>query len=161
MQVQQAVESALASFSARLSTAQGFLVGRGDSNPLGPEIMALVLHDVSQSLPISAQTRACWLLDGARIMGEELQLLYGALNDLLAGLGMEPADYAVVGLPATRTAGAAGRMVPAQAWNASQEVLTSPDQASDRHTSPQPHSELRMADRKPLLTLDQRPPLFQ
>jgi len=66
MQVQQAVENALASFSARLSTAQGFLVVRGDSNPLGPEIMALVLHDVSQSLPIAAQTRARWLLDGAR-----------------------------------------------------------------------------------------------
>lgn len=52
LQVQQAVErarlyqlvkleceSALASFSARLSTAQGCLVVRGDSNPLGSEIM--------------------------------------------------------------------------------------------------------------------------
>lgn len=168
MQVQQAVESArlhqlvklgcegaLASFSARLSTAQGFLVVRGDSNPLGPEIMALALHDVLQSLPISAQTRACWLLDGARIMGEELQLLYRTLNDLLAGLGMEPAAYGVVGLPPARTAGAAGRMVPTQAWNASQEVFTSPEQASNRHTSPRPDSELRMPERKPLLTLDQ------
>ena len=118
-QVQQAVENArmhqlvklecesgLADFSARLSTAQGLLVVRADSNPLRPEIMAQALMELLQSLPASANTRACWLLDGARLLGEELQSFYAFLNDFLAGQGIVPAAYGVTGVSQSRTANA-------------------------------------------------------
>ncbi len=111
-QVQDAVESArfqqlirlhceagLAEFSARLSTAQGFLVVKADSNPLRPEVMAMALFGLLQALPVSSHARACWLLDGARIMGEELQSLYVLLNDLLARQHIAPAAYGVIPTP--------------------------------------------------------------
>ena len=89
-------EAGLASFSARLSTAQGFFVVKTDNNPLRPEIIAFALIELLYSLSISVQTRAYWLLDGARLMGEELQSLYVSLNDFLASQGIAPAAYGVV-----------------------------------------------------------------
>ena len=77
---------------------------KGDSNPLRPEVITLALIELLQSLPVSSQTRACWLLDGAGIMGQELQALYVLLNDFLAGQGIEPAAYGVVGAPQGRIA---------------------------------------------------------
>ncbi|CAN5223112.1 DUF1631 domain-containing protein [soil metagenome] len=162
-QVQEAVESArlqqlvrltcegaLASFSARLSTAQGFLVVKGDSNPLRPEIMALALHRLLQELPVTTQTRAYWLLDGARIMGEELQSLYVLLNDFLVGQGMAPAAYGVIGTSQGRTARAA---VPReggsfQASPNSPGPLTLDDGKAAAENKSPPQS------RKQLLTLD-------
>lgn len=114
-QVQEAVESArlqqlvrltcesgLAGFSARLSTAQGFLVVKADSNPLRPEVMAQALLRLLQALPVTSQTRACWLLDGAQLWGEELQSLYLLLNELLAEQGIEPAAYGFIATPESR-----------------------------------------------------------
>jgi hypothetical protein len=116
-QVQEAVESArlqqlirltceagLAGFSARLSTAQGFLVVKADSNPLRPEVMALALFRLLQTLPVTSQARACWLLDGAQLMGEELQSLYVLLNDFLASQGIAPAAYGVIATPENKGA---------------------------------------------------------
>ena len=170
LQVQQAVESArlnqgvrqgcengLAEFSARLSTAQGFLVVRGDINPLRPEIMALVLNESLQSLAVSTQARACWLVDGALLMGEELQLLYVSLSDFLAGLGVAPALYGVHGLhgtPPARTTGSVNHAMPAAAWDEPETAQTLSAQANDWHPYPRPESEMATADRKPLLTLD-------
>ena len=167
LQVQQAVESArlhqivrlgcdtaLGSFSARLSTAQGFLVVKGDNNPLRPETMTLVLSELLQSLPIPAQTRVYWLLDGARIMGEELQSLYVALNDFLAGLGVVPATYGVLGVPPAKTAGTATRAVPSKAWDQPQSAAALPVLADARFINPRPDSEMLAKRRKPLLTLD-------
>ena len=118
-QVQQAVENArllqlvkigceagLASFSARLSTAQGLLVVKNDCNPFRPEIMALAFIESLQALPVSAQTRAYWLLDGARLIGDEFQSLYVWLNDFLAEQGIAPAAYGVLGVSQTGTPGA-------------------------------------------------------
>ena len=114
-QINQAVESArlqqimklhceagLASFSARLSTARGFLMVKADSNPLRPEIMGTALLRLLESLPVTSRDRTCWLLDGARLMGEELQSLYVALNDFLAAQGIAPAAYGVVASPDSR-----------------------------------------------------------
>ncbi|MBH2019804.1 MAG: DUF1631 family protein [Burkholderiales bacterium] len=161
-QVQEAVESArlqqvvrltcegeLSSFSARLSTAQGFLVVKGDSNPLRPEIMALALHRLLQELPVTTQTRAYWLLDGARIMGEELQSLYVSLNDFLAGQGMAPAAYGVIGTSQGRNARALPRESGAfEASSNPPELLTSDDGKAAAENKSPPSS------RKQLLTLD-------
>lgn len=116
-QVQEAVESArlqqfirlgceagLAGFAARLSTAQGFLVVKADSNPLRPEIMAQALLRMLQALPVTSQSRTAWLVDGGQLMGEELQSLYLQLNEFLAAQGMAPAAYGVIATPETRSA---------------------------------------------------------
>ena len=163
MQVQQAVENArlhqlvklgcqagLASFAARLSTAQGLLVVKGDSNPLRPEIMALALIDLLQSLPVSAQTRAYWLLDGAPMLGEELQSLYVLLNDFLASQGIAPAAYGVMGMPQGRAA---------SSWPPRKTDAAPPAQAYFGPTDAgNPRSPAENAPessrRRPLLTLD-------
>lgn len=162
-QVQQAVENArlqqlvklgceagLSSFSARLSTAQGLLVVKVDSNPLRPEIMALALLELLQSLPASVQTRAYWLLDGARIMGEELQSLYVFLNDFLAGQGIAPAAYVVLGAPQGRGPSAwpsekAEGALPAPSFSGQSDVSKG-QPAQENASAP--------AGRRPLLTLD-------
>lgn len=162
-QVQQAVENArmhqlvklecesgLAGFSARLSTAQGLLVVKADSNPLRPEIMAQALMELLQSLPVSANTRACWLLDGARLLGEELQSLYVLLNDFLAGQGIVPAAYGVIGVSQGRTA---------NAWAPEKGSGSAPPpvvfaQARTGTARPVEESVSEPAGRRPLLTLD-------
>lgn len=116
-QVQEAVESArvqqvirmgceagLASFTARLSTARGFLVVKADSNPLRPELMTQALLRTLKTLPVSSGTRTVWLIDGAKLMGEELQLMYVQLNEFLAAQGMVPAAYGVIPMPETKSA---------------------------------------------------------
>ena len=116
-QVQEAVESArvqqvirmgceagLASFTARLSTARGFLVVKADGNPLRPEIMTQALLRMLKTLPVSSHTRTAWLIDGAKLMGEELQLMYVQLNEFLAAQGMVPAAYGVIPMPETKSA---------------------------------------------------------
>ncbi len=162
-QVQQAVENArmhqlvklgceagLSSFSARLSTAQGFLVVKTDNNPLRPEVMALALMELLQSLSVSVQTRAYWLLDGARLMGEELQSLYVLLNDFLAGQGIAPAAYGVVGASQTGTPGGWPPRKVAQAaiYPPSHDPFSVPKvQVADKNAS-------ASAAPKSLLTLD-------
>ena len=116
-QVQEAVENArvqqvvrlgceagLASFTARLSTARGFLVVKADSNPLRPEIMTQALLRTLRTLPVSSHTRTTWLINGAQILGQELQLMYVQLNEFLAAQGMAPAAYGVIPMPETRNA---------------------------------------------------------
>ena len=162
-QVQQAVENArmhqlvklgceagLASFSARLSTAQGFLVVKTDNNPLRPEIMALALIELLQSLPVSVQTRAYWLLDGARLMGEELQSLYVLLNDFLASQGVAPAAYGVVSSSQAGTSSGwpYRKFDPAAIYPSSYGQVAPPKgEPADKNVS-------ASAGRKPLLTLD-------
>ena len=166
-QVQQAVENArlhqllklgcenaLVGFSARLSTAQGFLTVKGDNNPLRPEIMAFALNEVLQSLPISTQTRAYWLLDGALIMGEELQSLYLSLNDFLAGQGIEPAALGVTGTPSAQAAGKAGRSILFEALDDTRAMMTLPNQDNDQLVDSRSESRADKFANKPLLTLD-------
>jgi len=163
MQVQQAVENArmqqlvklaceagLASFSARLSTAQGLLVVKTDSNPLRPEIMALALLELLQSLPVSAQTRAYWLLDGGQILGEELQSLYVLLDDFLAGQGIAPAAYGVMGASQARTSGG----WPPRKVNAAAPAPSFFGQADIPKGASADENAAAPAGRKPLLTLD-------
>lgn len=162
-QVQQAVESArltqlvtlaceagLVSFSARLSTAQGLLQVKVDSNPFRPEIMAHALMELLQSLPVSVQTRACWLLDGARLMGEELQALYVFLNDFLAGQGIALAPY---GVPTALQGKTTGTGMGAGADVSLQAVRFSA-QASAGQRRPSVDVGAEPLGRKPLLTLD-------
>ena len=167
-QVQQAVESArlhqlvrlgcesaFSGFSARFSTAQGFLTVKSDINPLRPEIMASALNEVLRSLPISTQTRAYWLLDGAPIMGEELQSLYMSLNDFLADLGIEPAAYEVIGTPLAKASGTtASRPMPLEPLDDSQVVVTSPAQTNSQFVDTRSDQTPESAAHKPLLTLD-------
>lgn len=101
--VRMGCEAGLASFTARLSTARGFLVVKADGNPLRPEIMTQALLRTLRTLPVSSHTRTTWLIDGSQIMGQELQLMYVQLNEFLAAQGMVPAAYGVVPMPETKS----------------------------------------------------------
>ena len=108
-QVQQAVDAArlqqviklacdagLVGFSARLSTAQGFQTVKSDKNPFRPEVVSQVLFALLLSAPVTSQTRACWLGNGAQLMGEELQSFYVSLDKMLAEQGVLAAPYGVI-----------------------------------------------------------------
>ena len=162
-QVQEAVESArlqqfirlgceagLAGFTARLSTAQGFLVVKADSNPLRPEIMAQALLRMLQALPVTSQSRTAWLVDGAQLMGEELQLLYVQLNEFLAAQGMAPAAYGVIATPETKSARAFSR-------EGTPGFPVSENNSAHARLEPEPgkaEGGMPLAGRKQLLTLD-------
>ncbi|MDB5886128.1 MAG: hypothetical protein JWR74_2299 [Polaromonas sp.] len=164
-QVQQAVESTrlhqhvrlgceagLASFSARFSTAQGFLVVKADSNPLRPEIMATALSELLQTLPVQSQTRACWLLDGGRILGEELQSFYALLNDFLASQDVDPAPYGV-------TVVSQAKAKVASAWPPEKAIVSELASALvfkgiGKNSEPAAAENPVPASPKPLLTLD-------
>jgi len=162
-QVQEAVESArlqqfislgcesgLAGFTARLSTAQGFLVVKADSNPLRPEIMAQALLRMLQALPVTSQSRTAWLVDGAQLMGEELQSLYVQLNEFLAAQGMAPAAYGVIATPETKSARAFSR-------EGTPGSPVSENNSAHARLEPEPgkaEGGMPLAGRKQLLTLD-------
>ena len=102
--VRLACEAGLSAFSARLSTAQGLLVVKADSNPLSPEILGHALIRLVQALPVPEVVRACWMLDGAQLLGEELQALYVSLDKFLASQGITPAAYGIVASPQEKPA---------------------------------------------------------
>lgn len=149
--VSTACEAGLANFSARLSTAQGLLQVKGDSNPFRPEIMAHALMELLQSLPVSVQTRAYWLLDGARLMGEELQALYVFFNDFLAGQGIALAPY---GAPVALQGRTAGLGTGARGDSPPQQAMAFSAQAPAVQGRAAVVSETEPLGRKPLLTLD-------
>ena len=143
-------ESGLASFTARLSTAQGFLMVKADSNPLRPEIIAQALFRLLLALPVASQARACWLLDGALLMGEELQSLYLLLNDLLAAQGIAPAAYGVIATPDSR----AGRTFQRESTDAFLLPQNNPFNAGFASGRLEPDEESTRTGDKQLLTLD-------
>ena len=97
-------EAGLASFSARMSTAQGLRLVKTDLNPLRPEVFSQALLKVLHDLPADDSARSRWLLHGADLFGEELQSLYVLLNEKLAQLGVVPAAYGVIPSPADKGA---------------------------------------------------------
>jgi hypothetical protein len=148
--VRLACESGLAGFSARLSTAQGFLVVKADSNPLRPEIVAQALLRLLQAIPVTSQTRACWLLDGAQLLGEELQSLYLLLNELLAEQGIEPAAYGFIAAPETKI----GRVSQRERPNTFQAPQINPFNMGSEPDRFAGDDESSRSNRKQLLTLD-------
>lgn len=136
-------ESGLAGFSARMSTAQGFKVVRPDKNPLRPEIVAQAFLNLLQRSPADRGARTRWLAHGGRLMGDALQSLYIALDDLLARQGIALAAYGVV--PAPESAGEAS-VSPSPTGGFPLPVFT-PD------TQPTVTADA-LARRNPLLTLD-------
>lgn len=94
-----ASDAGLASFSARLSTAQGFKTVKSDKNPLRPEIFSRALIRLLLGLDVAAEVRSRWLLYGAQIMGNQLQAMYVSLNNLLESHGVGPAAYVVISSP--------------------------------------------------------------
>lgn len=141
--VRLACEAGLAGFSARMSTAQGFKVVRPEKNPLRPEIVSQALLNLLQHSPADRGARTRWLTHGGKLMGDALQSLYLALDDLLAGQGIVPAAYGVVSGP--ESAGQAS-VSPSPASAFPLPVFTpdaQPTVAADAQ-----------ARRNPLLTLD-------
>ncbi len=164
-QVQEAVESArlqqdiklaseagLAGFSARLSTAQGFDRVRADKNPWRPEVVAQVLLALLQSTPVATHTRACWLQNGAHLMGEQLHLFYVSLDRMLAERGVLPAPYGVLATSQIKGAKSAESV----AEPAAEPPVTAPVMGSPRldtqlvaagHLDQSVHSKLLTLDR--------------
>ena len=97
--VSLACEAGLASFSARMSTAQGLKQVKTDLNPLRPEIFSQALLKVLHDMPADDAARSRWLMHGADLFGGELQALYVQLNEQLARLGVVPAAYGVIPSP--------------------------------------------------------------
>ena len=93
--VRLACEAGLSAFAARLSTAQGFLAFKDDSNTLSPETLSHALLRPLQALAIPEAVRACWMLDGTQLLGEELQALYVTLDRFLVSLGIGPVAHGV------------------------------------------------------------------
>ena len=86
-------EAGLAAFSARLSTAQGFVQVKADQNPLRPESFSQALLSAVQGMPVDNAIRTLWFAHGGDLMAQQLQDLYLALNELLSKRGIEPAAY--------------------------------------------------------------------
>ncbi|MEP6965877.1 MAG: DUF1631 family protein, partial [Polaromonas sp.] len=148
--IKLASEAGLAGFSARLSTAQGFQMVKADKNPLRPEVVSHALFTLLQAAPVASQTRACWLGNGAQLMGEELQSFYVSMDRMLAAQGVLPAPYGVMASAPGRSAKPGG---PAPDRSAG------PAQAASVHHMPEPDSPLAdeglgQSVRKRLLTLD-------
>lgn len=143
-------QSGLAGFSARLSTAQGLLVVKADKNPLRPEIVTQALLSLLQTLPLTSQARACWLLDGAQPLADELQLLYLSLDDFLSAQGVAPAAYSVTATHESKIE-IGFRRDKADAFQISQV-----DQLGKRYEPAKPVSKEALISpaRKELLTLD-------
>ena len=89
-------EAGLAAFSARLSTAQGFEQVKTEMNPLRPEIFSRSLLAAVQSIPVDNALRSLWFTHGGLLLGQLVQGLYLALNELLTKRGIEPAAYRVI-----------------------------------------------------------------
>ena len=94
-----ASDAGFTGFCARLSTAQGFDSVKIDKNPLRPEVFARALATTLQSLPVEPAVRGRWLVYGGQIMGEQLQLLYAQLGDMLERQGVKEAAYKVTSAP--------------------------------------------------------------
>ena len=94
-----ASDAGFAGFAARLSTAQGYATVQIDKNPLRPDVFANALIHTLQGVPVAPDVRARWLVYGGQIMGEQLQLLYVDLQNLLEKQGIDPAAYKVKSAP--------------------------------------------------------------
>ena len=94
--VAMASDAGLAAFYARLSTAQGFTEVKAENNPLRPEVFSGALLKAVQSVPVDSLVRSQWLTHGAALLGQQMQALYLALNDLLIDRGVAPAAYRVI-----------------------------------------------------------------
>ena len=94
--VAMASDAGLAAFYARLSTAQGFSEVKAENNPLRPEVFSGALLKAVQSVPVDSVVRSHWLTYGSPLLGQQMQALYMALNDLLIDRGVTPAAYRVI-----------------------------------------------------------------
>ena len=142
-----ACEAGFGSFSARLSAAQGFQLVKGTGNALRPEIFAEALFKLLRGLDVNSRTRGCWLIDGAPIMGAELQSLYVLLSDFLVAQGNTP--------------GAAAFAASAQASNGKigqvkkvNVLQTSPTSMAATASGPGSLSEAPKIEPRQLLTMD-------
>lgn len=138
-----ACEAGLAGFSARMSSAQGFKMVRPDKNPLRPEMMSQALLNLLQHSPADLGARTRWLTHGGRLMGDALQSLYIALDDLLAGQGIAPAAYGVMTGPGSPGEASVSPSPPSG--------FPLPVFTPDAHA---PAAADALARRNPLLTLD-------
>ena len=96
-------EAGFAAFSARLSTAQGFAQVKTDKNPLRPGIFSQALLKAVQSMPVDNAIRSLWFMHGGKLMGQQVQALYLALNELLIERGVVPAAYRVIMNPESKS----------------------------------------------------------
>ena len=94
--IKLASEAGLVGFSARLSTAQGFSSVKSDKNPFRPEVVSQALFALLLSVPVTRQTRACWLGNGSQLMGEKLHFFYASLDKMLAQRGIVAAPYGLI-----------------------------------------------------------------
>lgn len=141
-------DAALAGFSARLSTVQGFEIVKADRNPLRPDIILHSLLKVLAERAILPEVRSCLLTEGAQILGDELQSFYLAMDAWLVRQGVVPAPYSVIASP---QGGPLDKSAPASSTRTLAPMQGAVSAAS---LSPQQGKEAAQARDKKLLTLD-------
>ena len=142
-----ACEAGFSSFSARLSAAQGFQLVKGKGNALRPEIFAEALLRLLRSIDLNSRTRNCWLVDGAPIMGAELQSLYVLLTDFLVAQGSAPSAAA----SAASAQSSNGKIAQVGKTNVLQ---TPPDGLAVGASGPGKLGEAPKSESRQLLTID-------
>lgn len=113
--VQGATGDALAELNALVSRAQGFVATKPEYNPLRPDVAVMALRLTMEGVTRDKTVRTLWLQHGTDRLGQELEVLYRQLVQLLAQHGITPADYQVIHAPSASTvlrAGGAGRQRP-------------------------------------------------
>lgn len=113
--VQGAAGDALAELNALVSRAQGFVSTKPEYNPLRPDVAVTALRLTMEGITRDKAVRTLWLQHGTDRLGQELQVLYRHLVQLLTQHGITPADYQVIQAPTAPTVprgGGAGRQRP-------------------------------------------------
>lgn len=72
----------------------------GDTNPVRPEIYARAWWAAAQALPLSRSHQIAFLHHAANALGQTLRLAYAGASSRLEEMGVEPAAYRTLVLPA-------------------------------------------------------------
>ena len=142
-----ACEAGFSSFCARLSAVQGFQLVKGKGNALRPETIAEALFKLLRSLDVNSRTRGYWLIDGAQIMGAELQSLYVLLTNFLVAQGTASGAGAIAASAQTSN----GKIVQVKKMNVLQ---TPPNGLASAASGPGKLAEAPKSEPRQLLTMD-------
>jgi hypothetical protein len=106
--VRDAAEYELHELRTFISALAGDMHVSGDTNPVRPEVYAQAWWAAAQALPLSRSHQIAFLHHGANALGQALRLAYAGACSRLEELGVEPAAYRTLVLPAGSRRGGRG-----------------------------------------------------